>query len=372
MKRFALLVYVFMVFGFSVYAQENIGIKVTTSVGGILFFEGREITSIWDNDSHIIPIERPGTYTIRLRIADGREISKTVVISARGIVEVSFLMPPNNIRIGTVGTDTLPIMWDSAGSDVRYNVYYNTENHVDSAQVQRNITTTMVTLSDLQWNRTYYVWVSVTENGIEGAKSTSISQALLTTSLGQIGPGGGIIFYDKGSFSDGWQYLEVAPASTVVRAPFFNGNNNILPNTTRQEIGTGKSNTRTLVDFFNRIGSSGNAAQICNNLTYNGLNDWFLPSSEELKLVYLLKKRGLGGFEEGLYWSSSVSVYSNGRNAYDANYVYLVNLASRRWDLPALHGRDTSLEPGQSGTGGRGAVDRSSYQDPRVIAIRAF
>ena len=354
MKRFVFFALVFMVCGFSVYAQVATGIKVNTSLGGTLYLNNQEVATLWDNDSHVIPIETPGTYTVKIRLADGREITKTVVISARGIVELGFLMPPNNIRIGTVGADTLPVMWDSAGSNVRYNVYYNTENHVDSAQVQRNITTTMITLSELQWNRTYYVWISVTENSMEGAKSTAISQALLTTRQGQIGPGGGIIFYDKGSFSDGWQYLEAAPADTEVRAIW--GNYNVRTDELKAGIGTGRSNTRIIVDSLGNNSGRNYAARACYTLVYNGFNDWFLPSREELILMYNnLARRGLGGFQNAIYWSSYAYLSQ-------ITWVVFMNLGSSV--NPAAHHR---VNPGTTFT-----YSGAESAEFRVRAIRAF
>jgi hypothetical protein len=48
------------------------------------------------------------------------------------------------------------------------------------------------------------------------------------------------------------------------------------------------------------------AASVCSDLVLNGYSDWFLPSSEELQLMYnRLKIQGLGGFSSNWYWSSS-------------------------------------------------------------------
>jgi hypothetical protein len=48
------------------------------------------------------------------------------------------------------------------------------------------------------------------------------------------------------------------------------------------------------------------AAQFCGDLEYGGYDDWFLPSGDELDMMYKnLKVKGLGGFGNGWYWSSS-------------------------------------------------------------------
>jgi len=40
--------------------------------------------------------------------------------------------------------------------------------------------------------------------------------------IGDTGPAGGIVFYDKGSYSNGWRYMEVAP-NDIGSAPWWNG-----------------------------------------------------------------------------------------------------------------------------------------------------
>jgi hypothetical protein len=134
-------------------------------------------------------------------------------------------------------------------------------------------------------------------------------------SIGSIGPAGGVIFFDKGYYSDGWQYLEAAPRDQhpgiVWRKleNFYSRNYN-----TNTGIGSGKNNTLSIIQ---NEGDGYYAAIICRNLEIGGYRDWYLPSSGELDLLYLnLAKNGIGnfileksslvGYTKNWWWSSSL------------------------------------------------------------------
>jgi hypothetical protein len=207
-------------------SAAGIGIEVSTIFGGTLYFQGEEITTLWDNDSYTIPIERPGVYKIRMVFANGGEINRDVTISSRSVVKEAF-----------------------------------------------------------------------------------------TYAVGSPGPSGGIIFYDKGSFGDGWRYLEAAPANTEFKAEWGAYGKDVSGTSTG--LGAGKRNTQVIVEYLRQNSESGRAAQLCDYLDMDGYDDWFLPSKDELNLMYQnLKRKGLGDFSNSWYWSSSES-YS-----YDAWYQF--------------------------------------------------
>ena len=129
--------------------------------------------------------------------------------------------------------------------------------------------------------------------------------------IGDKGPAGGWIFYDKGSYSDGWRYLQVAPASTEANIEWSSNYKTFL-GVTEDGIGTGQSNTTKIVKWLNSQGETGKAAQFCDDLVIenNGViySDWFFPSKDELNLMYEnLRVAGVGGFDGDYlyYWSSS-------------------------------------------------------------------
>jgi len=124
--------------------------------------------------------------------------------------------------------------------------------------------------------------------------------------LRETGPAGGLIFYVKeGGYSDGWMYLEVAPVSTEWWSIQWGSFGNDIGGTLT-DIGAGQSNTTTIVTWLNSHSETGRAAQLCNELIVDDYNDWFLPSKDELNLMYEnLEAYGIGVFVEGGYWSST-------------------------------------------------------------------
>ncbi|MCB0660100.1 MAG: hypothetical protein KDC04_04135 [Saprospiraceae bacterium] len=100
--------------------------------------------------------------------------------------------------------------------------------------------------------------------------------------VGGQGQANGIIIYDKGAYTDGWRYIEVAseddPNSTCFLSNTFTTSLN-----TDNNIGTGKANTQYLI---NATGTNWNFAS---SYSLNGKSDWFVPSKDELKLIYEMK-----------------------------------------------------------------------------------
>ena len=142
--------------------------------------------------------------------------------------------------------------------------------------------------------------------------------------------GGGIIFYIDGTGLHG-----------LIAAPSDQGSGDItwgcsgisIPGTS-WSIGTGQYNTMLIVLGCSELGI---AARICDNLELNGYSDWFLPSSDELYLMYL-QKDAIGAFGTQ-YWCSS---------EYDADDAWVLDFYS----------------------GYNEAIDKSSL--PSVRAVRAF
>lgn len=122
---------------------------------------------------------------------------------------------------------------------------------------------------------------------------------------GYTGGSGGIVFYDKGSVSDGWRYLEVAPVILEYNGEqYFKWSCNNTSIMTTSDIGAGLNNS---ILIRNECNYTNVAATMCRFLSYNGKNDWFLPSLEEIKALYRLKKVGILNLNDNFWCSTQVS-----------------------------------------------------------------
>ena len=66
-------------------------------------------------------------------------------------------------------------------------------------------------------------------------------------------------------------------------------------------VGTGAQNT---IDIVTDCTTAGIAAKICSDLDEGGYTDWWLPSKDELNILYT-NRTAIGGFSDLNYWSST-------------------------------------------------------------------
>ena len=145
---------------------------------------------------------------------------------------------------------------------------------------------------------------------------------------------GGIVFY----IDDTGEHGLIAYTSDLGEASwgcFDTSNPNFdppsIPIAQNDGIGFGEQNTLAIVDFCNEDNI---AARLSLNLNVNGFGDWYLPSIDELALIYENKEL-IGGFpnlnndplngEYFIYSSSSEGVATgdgNGGSYYLNSFVY--------------------------------------------------
>ena len=140
----------------------------------------------------------------------------------------------------------------------------------------------------------------VVNNGLSPENSLSSNELTPTLtpsfSVGEKGPAGGIVFH---VLENGLHGMEAAPIDSSSAIWGFYGKS--LPADTHNEVGAGKANTAAIIACS---GESMNAGKVAGNYVLNNFNDWYLPSRDELKLLYG-KKSFVGGFISNIYWSSS-------------------------------------------------------------------
>jgi DUF1680 family protein len=149
----------------------------------------------------------------------------------------------------------------------------------------------------------YHLWAN------RGAGEMSVWLAARELQPGDAGPAGGLIFYVNPDYArDGWRYLEAAPFDQSGGAK-WGCFRRVISGAKGTAAGTGRQNT---ADIIAACMEQGTAAELCANCVLNGVGGWFLPSRDELRLMYRnLAAAGIGDFRDaGLvdnceYWTST-------------------------------------------------------------------
>jgi hypothetical protein len=185
--------------------------------------------------------------------------------------------------------------------------------------------------------------ITFTPTPLIAATSESFSVSVITCAtggpceVGDIGPGGGTVFYVASSpfpcgptLGSSCRYLEAAP--TTGESPWASNATaqwarikSTTCDNTSADIGTGYKNSIRIAEYCDPTYSIGAAALARAYRGPNNLSDWFLPSINELKELYNARSnvpglRLTGGGGATVYWSSTnqnndiayVKVFANG------------------------------------------------------------
>ena len=126
--------------------------------------------------------------------------------------------------------------------------------------------------------------------------------------------GGGVVFYifesgDTGYIAGEIHGLIAAEADQSIALQWYNGSY-VTTGATGTAIGTGAANTTAIISV--QGSETSYAARLARAYTGGGYTDWFLPSKDELNLMYQNIGQGddlglgnVGNFDVKYYWSST-------------------------------------------------------------------
>ncbi|HLN21025.1 MAG TPA: hypothetical protein VK213_08040 [Bacteroidales bacterium] len=210
---------------------------------------------------------------------------------------------------GTVNANFLPTnVTFEYGTSLNYGMEIDASPKVITGNSNTNISASLTGLSAVT---TYHFRVKIVNSSgtAYGSDMTIFTKYVVGDS-----ELGGIVFYVDGTGQHG---LVCAATNQGSNIQWYNGSY-VTTNATGTAVGTGKANTTSIVAAQ---GVGNYAAKICNDLVLNSYSDWFLPSIDELHLIYSV----IGLTPYGYYWSSSDYDSNNAWRGYVTNLNYFVS-----------------------------------------------
>ena len=282
------------------------------------------------------------TGTVVLALASGAVIDadgNTVASATASTVVIGSVPGAPTSVAGTAGSNQVALTWSAPASDggaaiTDYVVQYATSSGGVYTTFADAVSTALsATVTGLTSGSTYYFKVAAVNavgTGAYSSASSGVSVAVTCATggvcvLGEVGPGGGKVFYVSASAfaSPGstcntagvggisaCKYLEAAPTTgssawTDVNRRWNTNFTTLVTGADGTAIGTGYQNTLDMIAQSGTVAATSAAATAQAFRGPNNLSDWFLPSRNELIQLRLNKGRVGGIFDFQGYWSSS-------------------------------------------------------------------
>jgi hypothetical protein len=202
------------------------------------------------------------------------------------------LLPP--ISVSSVRAVILSQLLEDGNQEIidRGYIYYDLKNQSE-AEIRvpdlRRYGTIQYKLFNLNSGTSYLVRAYVlTKKGEYVSNEISFETEPISTQvfkIGEKGPGGGLVFLDWGDYSRGYRYMETRSLEAAFYDNFIWSIPEFKNIGTSRLVGSGEINTDLHLQKI-LITSPLNAFYSVSVFEKNGYQDWFIPSIEELLLVF--------------------------------------------------------------------------------------